>query len=343
VDVPIIRDKKAIGLVETSIIVSNYSDLLRRLYFNNMIVAGIAFLLLLIGSFLVIFQLIRPLRHLTHAAESIASGDLSTRVLARGTDEVGRLAGTFNKMAEKLLLQKNLEEKIHSMERRGILSETAAVLAHEIRNPLNLINLTADHLVHAYKPTDERQLELYEEIVANLKAEVKHLNRMIENFMAIGKPIKIQKSTTMLSELISQVQLLVKQHLVSKNIALHLNIPADLQLVADPEQMRLVLLNLLLNAITVSKSGTIITIDAAGTPDGVTLSVSDQGPGISQQDTENIFEPYFTKKADGTGLGLTLSRRIVEEHGGHIRVENKPAGGARFVITLANTGEVSHG
>ena len=236
---PIVRDKKVIGLVETSFIVNDFSDLLHRLYVRNIAVAATAFLVLFLMSSFVLYNLIRPLRRLTGAAESVASGDLSVRVDYKSRDEIGRLAATFNQMTAKLLELKDLEEKLRIMDRRAVLSETAATLAHEIRNPLNLINLTADHLSHTFLPQAPGQREAYEGMIASLKAEVRHLNTMVEEFMAIGKPIRIRKVSVSLSELLAQVELLVKHPLVSKQLSLRYALPDLLQFSADREQCAL--------------------------------------------------------------------------------------------------------
>jgi signal transduction histidine kinase len=331
---PIVRDKKVIGLVETSFIVNDFSDLLHRLYVRNIAVAASAFLVLFLMSSFVLYNLIRPLRRLTGAAESVASGDLSVRVDYKSRDEIGRLAATFNQMTAKLLELKDLEEKLRIMDRRAVLSETAATLAHEIRNPLNLINLTADHLSHTFLPQDPAQREAYEGMIASLKAEVRHLNTMVEEFMAIGKPIRIRKVSVSLSELLAQVELLVKQHLVSKQLSLRYAIPDPLQFSADREQMRLVFLNLLLNAIDASPQGGAVAVAAEKQAGATVVTVADRGPGIDPQYLERIFEPYFSKRPDGMGLGLAMARRIIEAHNGSITARNNEGGGASFEIRL---------
>jgi len=334
VTMPIVRNKKVIGLVETSFIINDFSDFLHRLYVRNIALTVTAFFALFAMSYIVLYRLIRPLRRLNRAAEAVASGDLSVRVDYKSRDEVGRLAATFNQMTEKLLELKDLEEKLRIMDRRAVLSETAATLAHEIRNPLNLINLTADHLSHSFLPEEGKQREAYEGMITSLKAEVRHLNTMVEEFMAIGKPIRIKKTTFPLNELLAQVELLVKQQLVSKQLGLRYGLPESLTVHADREQMRLVFLNLLLNAIDASRSGGAVTIAAERRTHAIAMTVTDQGPGIDPSCIERIFEPYFSKRPDGMGLGLAMARRIVEAHNGSITARNNQGGGACFEILL---------
>jgi signal transduction histidine kinase len=139
-----------------------------------------------------------------------------------------------------------------------------------------------------------------------------------------------------LRELFDQVQMLVKQQLIAKSISLSINGPQDELLVADLEQMRLVALNLLLNAIEAlsRKGGIIITIERKELAETLTIRIRDTGPGIPPENLERIFDPYFTNRPGGTGLGLALARRIVEEHRGKIQASNHPDGGAQFEITL---------
>jgi signal transduction histidine kinase len=337
--IPIWRNNRIIGLVQTSIVVNDYRHLLQDLQLRNIIIAGVVLLFAFFATALALRRINKPLHQLTFAAERIASGDLSVQLndsTFNQADEIGRLTRAFNTMTQKLSVQKQLDDKLRSLERRAILAEMAANLAHEIRNPLNLINLTADHLGHEYKPENESLQQTYSELIAALKTEVKHLNTMVGSFLNVGKPSKLKKSSFVLRELFEQVQVLVKQHLLEKSITLNIQGNPEFTVTADLEQMRLVVLNLLLNAIEfVPRNGT-ITIDSHNNPEHKTciFTIRDDGPGINSDDVERIFEPYFSNRPGGTGLGLALARRIIEEHSGMISAANHPDGGAEFTITL---------
>jgi nitrogen fixation/metabolism regulation signal transduction histidine kinase len=337
VTTPIVRDKKVIGLVETSFIMNDFTDLLHKLYQRNFYLASGAFLALFLTSFIVLRGLIAPIRRLNTAAMSIASGDLSVRVEQTSNDEIGRLTATFNQMTTKLHELKDLEEKLRILDRRAVLSETAATLAHEIRNPLNLINLTADHLAHSYRPEEAKQREAYESMIASLKAEVRHLNTMVEEFMAIGKPIRIKKAVFPFNDMLSQVKLLINQQLVAKQLSIRYDQTRQFNLYADQEQLRLVFLNLLLNAIDASPSGGAISLSLTKEEHCTRISIVDQGHGIDPAFIEKIFEPYFSKRPDGVGLGLAMAKRIIEAHNGTIIAHNGDAtekNGACFEIRL---------
>jgi signal transduction histidine kinase len=239
-------------------------------------------------------------------------------------------------MTKKLLAQKELEDKLRVLERRAILAEMASNLAHEIRNPLNLINLTADHLGHEYQPAGDDKQETYNELIAALKAEVQHLNKMVDDFLNVGRPSKLKKTRFTLHELFEQVLILVKQHMMAKSVSFSVTGEQGEEIVADLEQMRLVILNLLLNAIeAVPQKGEItIHVKRDESLKNLIVTIRDTGPGIPQENLELIFEHYFTNRPGGTGLGLALARRIVEEHEGTIKAANHPDGGALFEISL---------
>ncbi len=335
VEVPIIRDNKVIGLLQTSIVVNDFTYLFRRLNFRTTIIAASSLLVMILVSLFALRRFNTPLRKLSLVAEQVALGDLSVRLDRSGNDEVARLNNSFDAMINKLAEHKQLEDKLRDLERRAILAEMAANLAHEIRNPLNLINLTADHLGHEYMPTNEEKRKSYADLIAALKAEVKHLNTMVSEFLTIGRPSRLKKTTFRLVELFEQLIVIVKQQLVAKHITLTVNADDLVSISADIEQMRLVFLNLFLNAIeAVPDNGTIsVDVQKAGNS-AILLQITDNGPGIAQENLEQIFEPYFSKRPGGTGLGLALARRIIEEHGGTIKAGNMAHGGARFDITL---------
>jgi signal transduction histidine kinase len=335
VQVPIVRDNKVIGLLQTSIVVNDLSYLLKQLNLKTIYIASGALFIMFCVSIFVLYRLNKPLRELSVAAEQVASGDLNIQLARGGNDEVGRLTKSFNTMTQKLSVQKQLEDKLHVLERRAILAEMASSLAHEIRNPLNLINLTADHLGHEYLPSGEEKRKSYGDLIGALKAEVQHLNKMVNEFLTIGRPSRLKKTTFPLSELFDQLQMLVKQQLLAKRITLSVSCGQGNRINADIEQMRLVFLNLLLNAIeAVPENGSISVLVEPIDGNHLLIKIIDNGPGVAAENLERIFEPYFTKRLGGTGLGLALARRIIEEHEGTIKAGNHSGGGAQFDIVV---------
>jgi signal transduction histidine kinase len=332
---PLIRDDRVIGLVQTSIALTDFRHLLREAYVKNMSIATVALLVACGASFFILHRLNKPIRILSSAAEQVAFGDLTVRTNdGFGQDEMGRLAYSFNGMILKLAEQKELEDRLRHMERQAILAELASTLAHEIRNPLNLINLTADHLGDQFRPEDAQRRDDYLGLVSSLKSEVKHLNHVVGDFLTLGRPHKLLKARFRLEELIEQVEVMVRQQLAVKGIAFTSECPHELLLTADQERFRLVLINLLLNAIEAVEPGGKIAIRTRAEGGMVIITVSDNGRGVEPDLLEQIFEPYFTKRDGGTGLGLALVRRILEEHGGRIGARNNPEGGLTMELSL---------
>ncbi len=340
VRMPLIRDDHVIGLVQTSIGLTDFRSLLREAYVKNLGIALTALLVACGASFFILHRLNKPIRSLSAAADRVSFGDLTVKIPDLGKDEMGRLASSFNGMILKLAEQKSLEDRVRGLERQAILAELASTLAHEIRNPLNLINLTADHLGDQFLPEPPDRRADYQGLIASLKSEVKHLNHVVGDFLALGRPHKLRKLDFRLEGLLEQVEMMVKQQLATKGIHFSIDCPEDLSVVADQEQIRLVLLNLLLNSIeAVGPEGRIrirARLDETGT---LKLTVIDNGKGVDAENLEHIFEPYFTKRDGGTGLGLALVRRILEEHGGRIQARNNPEGGLSMDVELP-AGEV---
>lgn len=335
INVPIIRDGKAIGLVQTSIILNDFSYFMRQYSYKALVAALAALLGIFIISSIVLFRLSKPLRMLTDAARSVAGGNLSADLPRGGSrDEIGQLSDAFEVMVKKLAEQKKIEEKISALQRQAVLSETAAIVSHEIRNPLNLINLTADHLLHSMKTANQDTGE-FEPLVANFKSQIRQLNRMVEEFLAIGKPAKLNRIVFPFIGMIDQIEVLIKRQLVEKKIDLVKQFPPSTLLFGDREQLQLVFLNIIMNAVAMVPEHGAIIISALEEPATATIRITDSGPGIPKETIEKIFEPYFSKRPGGTGLGLTLAQRIVEQHGGKITaVPTETVQGGCFVIHL---------
>jgi signal transduction histidine kinase len=332
--IPIVKDQKVIGQVLASILANDVADSLNELHSRNIVISLSLFLSISLVSFIMIRRMMHPLQNLTIAARRIAQGDFDVALGEKGSGEHAELASAFNVMTGKLRELRNFEERLRGMERHVILSETAATLAHEIRNPLNFINLTAGRLIHKFLPSGESQRKEYCVLIDDLKAQVKYLNDMVNDFLRVGKPLKLHKTPFPAADLIAQTELLLKQQLLAKNITFIPRIPEGLLLNVDVEQMRLVLLNLIGNSIEVAGNSGEVILQGSEDSRTVVLSIRDNGPGIPAEDLEKIFEPYYTRRAGGTGLGLTLARRIIEEHDGRIHAVNNETGGASFVITL---------
>jgi signal transduction histidine kinase len=281
-------------------------------------------------------QALHKIKQFIAVARKVAEGDLLVTMHDIDKENADSVDESFNFMLKRLTEQKNLEKRLFQLERQAIMAETASHFAHEIRNPLNLIMLTAHHIGNQFVPSDEAKRKHFDELIVSLKSEVEQLSKVVSEFMTIGKPSELHKNKCILSDIVNQIRVLIKQQLTSKNISFECLGDISMGIYADPEQLKLVFLNLFVNAVAAVPQDGKIWFHAGRDSAGKTamLSICDNGQGIREEDLEKIFEPYFTRRPDGTGLGLSLVKRIIEEHDGTIRSENRPEGGARFQIIL---------
>lgn len=336
VRIPLVRHKQVEGIVEITVVLNDLGAYLWKFNWEQLVLVMVAMAIAFTVFSHLLKRLHKPFRDMAFAAKQVANGNFTVRMNDAETGEEGEMAASFNHMAQKLLEQRQMEERLFALERRAILSELGANLAHEIRNPLNLMNLTLHHLGKSFRPEETGKAESFLKLIASLKNEVQHLNGIVSEFLTLGKPTKPTKKRLQLKSLVSEISVRLQQQLVIKDLKLDLNCPESIELDADQEQIRLALFNLFLNSIDMVPLGTTIEFDAAVVREKnqVRCSILDKGPGIAPEDLELVFEPYFTKRAGGMGLGLTLVRRIVEEHGGEIHAFNRPEGGAEFRFTV---------
>jgi signal transduction histidine kinase len=335
VRIPLVKDKQVEGIVEISVLLNSLRAHLGKLSRKQ----ALLFLAALVVSFAVfslfLRHLHRPFRRLASAAKSIANGDYNVQLDEEAAGEEGEMAAAFNHMARRLREQRDMEERLAALERRAILTELGANLAHEIRNPLNLMNLTLHHLGKTCSPENAARAAGFHRAIGSLKTEVAHLDRIVTDFLTLGKPDRLSRRRFRLRELVDEVAVRLGHKLDDKALRVDLDCPEGMEIHADQEQMRLVLLNLFLNCIEAVPERSSIEFVARKSPAGaVECTVADKGPGFGPGDPDQVFEPYYTKTPGGTGLGLTLVRSIIENHGGEIRAVNRPMGGAEFRFSV---------
>lgn len=238
-----------------------------------------------------------------------------------------------------------IEEQLRRAERLSTIGELAAVLAHEIRNPLGSIKGTAEILKDDFSPGDKKY-----EFLEILIKESNRLNRVVEDFLRLAKPQPLITGSCDIMEELHNILTLVEAEANRRGIQLVLQ-PAQLpQIQGDPEKLRQAFLNIALNALQATPDSGAVTITASqakadkGKHAWINVCFSDTGPGLPPAAHEQIFEPFYTTKEEGAGLGLAIAKKIVEGHGGRIEVESAPGRGATFCIRLPQiTKEEEHG
>ena len=284
-----------------------------------------------------VWRFTQPIANLSKAARRVAVGDLSFRLEeADRTDEMGQLSAQFNEMTAELARNRELEAKFQEAERSAVVGRLASAIAHEIRNPLNYINLTLDHLRSKFMPEDEQKQETFGKLTAQLKGEVERINRLVSDFLRYSRPMTLDLHPTDVHQVIKDSLRLVEAQAEDQNIKIGVVEREGVPMVSgDAEFLRSAFNNLFINAVQAMESaGGNLNITISPDEDFVRIEIKDTGGGIPEENLDKIFEPYFSTKETGTGLGLAIVKKIIEDHNGTIEVESQQNDGTRFTVKL---------
>ncbi|GAB4301056.1 MAG: ATP-binding protein [Desulfuromonadia bacterium] len=332
--VPVIIGDENLGFVEIGLLLDNIREIQHDNFNRRLFVTVVLFLLGIGVTVILARRYTEPIHRLANGVRNVSAGDLSVTIPIDRTDEIGELAESFNDMVRQLRERKELESRLKDAEHLSQVGQLAAGIAHEVRNPLNYINLAIGHLkreMMATFPTPRADLM---ELMDRIAEEVRRANYMIVTFMNYGRPLRPRRTTVRLAEVIDRI--VSDELFLDRGVRFERRIPPDLPPVsADGELIETALRNLVSNAIQAMPDSGTVGIDAeACEGGGIRVTVSDEGVGIPPENREKIFTPYFTTKDVGTGLGLAITERIVKEHGGTIVVEENTPRGSRFILTL---------
>jgi len=334
--VPVIVGDEQLGYVQINLLLDNIRDIQHENFIKRLVATCLIFMF---GILLAIFLARRytdPINRLVQGVKKVSAGDLSVTFPVESSDEIGELAESFNEMVDKLRERETLVKRLNEAEHLSKVGQLASGIAHEIRNPLNYISLAIDHLKSEFVALLPGQRDEMETLTDKIKEEVRRVNYMVLNFMNYGRPLKLRIAEFSYPELIRKALPLLQGKLAEQRIEVVTNLASDLPMMeADQELMRNCLFNFINNAAQAMPEGGEITLgavyDAAGQ---FRLTFADRGQGIAAEDIEKIFQPYFTTKEAGIGLGLAITERIVREHGGSITVESSPGKGTTFTVIL---------
>jgi len=278
----------------------------------------------------------RPMLELQDKIARVRLGDMDASVsFANRNDEVGDLGRDFNDMVAQLKSSREEIQRLHQTqmsraEHFATLGELATGLAHEIRNPLAGIAGVIEIVGRDLPPNSPAR-----SVIKDAKEEALQINRILTELLDTARPKAPQFRVSDVCSTAEHAVMFARQQAITKRIMIELDVTGSIPPVDhDPNQINQVLLNLLLNAIqSMDKPGTIRVLLETD-EDDVLITVADEGKGIPPEHLPNIFRPFFTTKGHGTGLGLSLARRTVESHGGHIDVTSEVGKGSRFQIRL---------
>lgn len=302
---------------------------------------AITLVLAVIVGILVVRPVIQRIHQLAEATRPVADGDLSVRVHDDGEDEIAYLGYAFNRMLEQLGRSR---ARIDFLKRMGEWQQMARRLAHEIKNPLTPIQLAVEECHRRYTgddPAYRRMLDTTREIVIE---EVESLRRLVSEFAELARLPRAALGEGDLGAFLREQQPRLLREAIAADEAVELTIEieeGELPVALDRTMLYRVLENLVANAIQAAKAdhdSARVRVRALSEEGGYVLEVEDDGPGIPPKLGASVFDPYVTTKQDGSGLGLTIVKKIVIDHGGQIEVDESPLGGARFRVTLPALG-----
>jgi two-component system, NtrC family, nitrogen regulation sensor histidine kinase NtrY len=309
-----------------------YVELRRHIRYAALLAGSAGIVLAILFSGWAAARVIRPVEQLAEAAREVAAGNWSTQVAGTSADELGELAESFNHMTRELLQQR---EHLVQAERVAAWRELARRLAHELKNPLFPLQLTVENLIRAREHSPEQFEEVFRESSSTLLAEIANLKAIISRFSEFSKMPQPQFQRVQINEIVQNVFRLFQVPTDGKPIEFKLDLDDNVQEIAgDPDLLHRSLSNLVLNAMDAMPEGGTLTIRTGQKGDLACIEISDSGVGLTPEECQRLFTPYYTTKTHGTGLGLAIVQSVISDHGGRISVRSEPGRGTTFQIAL---------
>lgn len=338
--------QKVLGVLQVSLGLETVWDQLYRLKRTAALATLLTIGIVIVGIWLALTRLVdQPLQRLVEVMERTEHGDLSARAETQQRDEIGKLARRFNDMISRLHtaqteLERYHQEQLARADRLATIGEMAATIAHEIRNPLTGISGALSVLGRDFSADDPRR-----DVIRQTQQLIGRLNKTVESILHYSRPTQPQFQRVSISEIMDRTLALVAGEAGKARVNLiREDEPAADSLAApvvnaDPHQLQQVFINLVLNAIHATPPGGHITLRTQVLPNPaggnlVQLEIEDSGKGMTTDETVRAFQPFFTTKVQGTGLGLPIAKQIVEQHQGHIALRSVLGHGTCVTVEL---------
>ncbi len=284
-------------------------------------------ILLSTGIFIVvILRISKPLTELKNATEQIRKGNFSVHLPENGISDMKELKASFNLMSREL---ETIQTRLLLAEKEMIWKDLSRILAHEIKNPLTPIQLVAQRLEERMESDPQKVCDILPESISIISQEIENLRLLAQDFSNYAKVSQPTTEELLPATLIGEI---VKSY--SQDYKIELELADDMNILFDKTHFYQIITNILQNAIDATGDEGQIRIKLYGERSYVVLSIEDEGKGIHSEDLSRIFEPYFSRKSKGTGLGLALVKKLCDANGAVIRVKSKPGQGSTFTLII---------
>ena len=290
---------------------------------------AVGFSVFLIGAVLLA---LRPITRLTTQVQRLAAGDYSGRVEVRGRDEVALLAAEFNAMVRALQERDRRLERLARAERLALVGQMLAQITHEVRNPLNALSLNAELLAEELLALDPDKKTEAHEILEMVIGEIDRLTDVTGHYLQLARRPPATLNPENIAAIVEDVSRLLAAELAQQGVRLDIHAKPIAPQLVDGNQLRQALINVVRNAV--EAGGKHLHLSVSQTDDQVLVSLTDDGPGMTEDEVARACDPFFSTKASGTGLGLAITKQILEDHDGSVRVTSVLGKGATVVLVL---------
>ncbi|MBU2511519.1 HAMP domain-containing protein [bacterium] len=334
VTVPVVVGNTHYGYIYLTINADSFSSVIWHKTMQRMAAVFGFFVVGSLAATLLARKYTRPIKKVVEAARRVAEGDLDLSIESNSRDEIGELARSFNYMLDKLREAKGLEERLRKAENYAAIVQFSRSIAHEIRNPLNFINLSIDHIKETYYPKAPDEKERFDSLIRNIGQEIQRVSKFTESYLDSGKPLELNRQKTDFGVLINDVLQVIQFKAATDKIQIDKDLKCLPGLNVDADFIKICLYNVIINAINAMPDGGVLSIKSWQEDDQLCISMADSGVGIPEENMSRIYDPFFTTKAYGLGLGLALTKKIMEEHRGRIEIKRNPEHGVTVNLYL---------
>lgn len=331
---PVVTDNKHYGYIHLTINAEGISKKLKHNAMKRIAATSLVFGGGIALAIMLSLMYTKPIHNVVNAARSVAAGDLTVTLSTDRKDEIGELTKSFNFMVQKLKDRRSLEKKLREAERFSTTAQMAKNIAHEIRNPLNFISLSVDHFKKKYAPYMTSEKESFESLITSMKQEIQRLNKLVGDFLEYGKPLRLNFQKVDITRLIDEVIAIVSAKTEKDGIKICHEGNDAAEITVDPELIKTCIFNIFLNAFQAMPAGGTLTITKTVSDKMVSIIFEDTGVGISKENLNKVFDPLYSTKSNGLGIGLAMTKMVIEEHGGNIYFQSEEEIGSTVIITV---------